>query len=113
MGYEDTVSSNTLGANSVLTVSTPSGVAFDATTQFQVFSGSLWFFNSGTVAVGFSVYDIATNAWTARSVTGIPTAWGDNGTVSLDNRTSRLFCCWDSYSRRSNYSYKFYKNLVY
>lgn len=79
LGYEDTISSNTLGANSILTVSTPSGVAFDATTQFQVLSGSLWFFNSGTVAVGFSVYDIATNTWTAKSVTGLPTAWGTTG----------------------------------
>lgn len=32
--------------------------------------------NAGTTAVGFSVYDVITNAWTARSVTGLPTAWG-------------------------------------
>jgi len=76
MGYDGTVSSNTLSTNSVITVTPVNAVAFDATTQYQVFSGSLWFFNSGTAAVGFSVYDIATNAWTARSVTGIPAAWG-------------------------------------
>lgn len=75
VGYDNFITSNTLGANAVLTVPT-SGVAFDATTQFQVYSGSLWFMNAGTVAVGFSVYDIATNAWTARSVTNLPTAWG-------------------------------------
>lgn len=79
MGYEGTVLSNTLGANAVITVTVASAVAFDATTQFQVFSGSLWFFNAGTTAVGFSVFDLATNAWTARSVTGLPTAWGTTG----------------------------------
>lgn len=81
IGYEGTVSKNTLGANAVLTVTPANGVAFDATTQFQVYSGSLWFFNAGTVAVGFSVYDVATNAWTARSVTGLPTAWGTVGQI--------------------------------
>jgi len=79
LGYESTIASNTLGANSVITVSDVSSVAFDATTQFQVFSGSLWFMNAGTVAVGFTCYDLATNVWTARSVTGLPTAWGTEG----------------------------------
>lgn len=32
--------------------------------------------NAGTSAVGFSVHDFATGAWTARSVTNLPTAWG-------------------------------------
>lgn len=76
VGYDGTVDRNTLSTNAVITVTPASGVAFDATTQYQIFSGSLWFFNSGTAAVGFSVYDVATNAWTARSVTGIPAAWG-------------------------------------
>ena len=76
IGYEGVVASNTLGANAVVTVSPVNGVAFDATTQYQIYSGSLWFMNAGTVAVGFSVYDVATNVWTARSVTGLPTAWG-------------------------------------
>ena len=79
VGYVGTIASNTLGANAVLTLSAANGVAFDATTVFQVWSGSLWFFNAGTTAVGFSVYDRATNAWTAKSVTGLPTAWGTCG----------------------------------
>lgn len=79
VGYEGEVVSNTMGTNAVLTVTPASAVAFDATTQFQVYSGSLWFFNAGTSAVGFSVYDVATNAWTARSVAGLPTAWGTDG----------------------------------
>lgn len=71
VGYNGTVVSNVLGANSVVTVSPASGVAFDATTQYQIYSGSLWFFNAGTAAVGFSVYDNATNAWTAKSVANL------------------------------------------
>lgn len=79
VGYEGTVASNTVGANSVITVTPANGVAFDATTVFRVWSGSLWFFNAGTAAVGFSVYDRATNAWTTKSVTNLPTAWGTTG----------------------------------
>lgn len=76
VGYEGTVLKNTLGANAIITVTPASAVAFDATTKFRMYGGSLWFFNAGTSAVGFSVYDRATNAWTARSVANLPTAWG-------------------------------------
>jgi hypothetical protein len=79
VGYEGAVAGITLGANAVLTVTPASAVAFDATTTFEIYSGSLWFFNAGSTAVGFSVYDRATNAWTAKSVTGLPTAWGTCG----------------------------------
>lgn len=78
VGYDSTIASNTLGTNAVLTVPVHT-VAFDATTQYQIYSGSVWFLNAGTAAVGFSVYDFATNSWTARSVTGLPTAWGTTG----------------------------------
>lgn len=79
IGYEGTVASNTVGTNAVITVTPANGVAFDNTTVFQVWSGSVWFMNAGTSAVGFNVYDRATNSWTARSVTGLPTAWGTTG----------------------------------
>lgn len=79
VGYEGTVASNTIGANSVITVTPASSVAFNSTTVFRVWSGSLWFFNAGTAAVGFSVYDRATNAWTTKSVTNLPGAWGTTG----------------------------------
>jgi hypothetical protein len=79
VGYNGTVASNTTGANAVITVTPANGVAFDATTVYMVWSGSLWYFNPGSTAVGFSVYDRATNTWTAKSVTGLPTAWGTTG----------------------------------
>jgi hypothetical protein len=78
VGYEADIVSNTLGANAVLTVPTHS-VAFDATTQFQIFSGSLWTYIPGAAgANGFGVYDLATNAWTARA-TLAAIAWGTDG----------------------------------
>lgn len=81
VGYSGTVLKNTLGANSIITLTVANGVAFDATTQFQLYSGSLWVFNPGSVAVGFSVYDRATNVWTARSVTNLPTAFVTDGSL--------------------------------
>lgn len=79
IGYEGQVAGNTLGANAIVTVTPANDVAFDNTTQYQIFGGSLWYFNAGTTAVGFSVYDRATNAWTAKSVAGLPTSWGYDG----------------------------------
>ena len=88
-GYVGTVTSTIMGANAILTVSPASAVAFDTTTVFRAYGGSLWFFNAGTTAVGFSVYDRITNAWTSRSVTGLPTAWGtDAQLVSTGGRMS-------------------------
>lgn len=91
VGYEGAVESNTMGTNAVLTVTPASAVAFDATTQYQVYSGSLWFFNAGTTAVGFSVYDLATNAWTARSVTGLPTSWGTDAQLASTMGSASAF----------------------
>lgn len=76
VGYDGTVVSNTIGANAVLTVTPAASAAFDATTRYRIYGGSLWFMNAGAGAVGFSVYDRMTNAWTARTVTGLPTTWG-------------------------------------
>lgn len=75
MGYDSTITSNTIDANSVITVPAHD-VAFDNTTVFQVFSGSFWLKPSG--AGGISVYDLATNTWTARSATGLP-SWATDG----------------------------------
>lgn len=79
VGYQGMIVRNTLGANGVVTVNPASPVAFDNTTVFQMLTGSFWMFVPGTGAVGFSCYDRATNAWTARSVTGLPTTFGTDG----------------------------------
>ena len=89
IGYSGIIKNNGLGPNASINLETANGVAFDATTVFQMYTGSLWFFNAGTAAVGFGVYDRATNTWTARSVTGLPTAWGTDGQLtSTPGRTS-------------------------
>ncbi len=79
VGYQGLITRNTLGANGVLTLSPASSVAFDNTTVFQMLTGSVWIFNPGASTVGFSCYDRATNTWTARSVTGLPTSFGTDG----------------------------------
>ena len=81
-GYDGTIAYNTIGASAIITVVTPNGVAFDNTTQYRIYGGSLWYMNAGTVAVGFSVYDVITNTWTARSVTNLPTLWGTDAQLS-------------------------------
>lgn len=84
-GYIGKVTRVQLGANAIIYVGpdtwpsllgTPT---FDATTVFRIYSESMWFFNAGTTAVGFAVFDRATSAWTQRAVTGLPTAFGTDG----------------------------------
>lgn len=88
-GYIGQVTRVQMGANSILYLSadqsqnaidgSPVANTFDATTVFRIYSESLWFFNAGTTAVGFSVFDRATSSWTTRAVTGLPTAFGTDG----------------------------------
>ena len=74
-GADLTIISNTIGPNATITVPARP-TAFTMASKFRIYAGSLWFFNAASAGAGFSVYDIATNAWTARSVVGLPTAWG-------------------------------------
>lgn len=69
-GYEGTIASNQMGASSAITVTPPAASAWTASSVLEVYSGSLWYFNGGTT-IGFSVYDVATNTWAAKSVTGV------------------------------------------
>jgi hypothetical protein len=92
VGYEGTITwSGTGGTSCGINVTPASSVAFDTTSTFRIYGGSIWFFNAGTSAVGFSVYDVMTNAWTSRSVTNLPTAWATDGclvaTPSVGNQT--------------------------
>jgi hypothetical protein len=73
-GAELTILSNTLGANAAITVATQ-GAAFTAATTFTLLTPRFWYFCPSATAPGFNVYDWAQNTWTARAVTGLPTAW--------------------------------------
>lgn len=78
-GEERTITSNTLGTNSVLTVDTPYSTPITTASAYLLLTGRYWFFNAGTSAVGFAYYDRALSTWTQRSVTGLPTAFGTEG----------------------------------
>ena len=86
-GQERIIASNTLGANSIVTVQDAFGAACDATSVFLIFSGRLWFYVPGATS-GFNYYDFATNAWTSRSVASGPAITAGegclNGTPSQD-----------------------------
>lgn len=74
VGFDGTILKNTIGANAVITTS--GSTVFDNTTQYQIFAGSFWVQGAGASS-GFGVYDVATNAWTARAATG--TTWATDG----------------------------------
>jgi hypothetical protein len=55
-------------------------LAFSASTQYYLMTGSLWFYDAGMLSSSsFRVFDYATNAWTSRSITNLPTTWGTEG----------------------------------
>lgn len=79
-GQERVISSNTLGANSVLTVATAWTTNPDNTSVYVIMSGRFWFLGATGAAVVWKYYDIATNAWTAKSTTSGPASnWGTDG----------------------------------
>lgn len=79
-GYEGTIVANTVGAaNCTLTVTPAAATNFDATSVIIVYSGSLWFVNAGTTAI--TVYDLATNVWTAKSASGAPGTLGTDAVL--------------------------------
>lgn len=78
-GEQRIIKSNTLGANSIITVEAVYGTAITIASTYLLLTGRYWFFNAGTTAVGFAYYDRALNTWTQRSVTGLPTAFGTEG----------------------------------
>jgi len=78
-GQEVTIVSNTYGANAVFTFAAV-GTGFDSTSVFQVMSGRFWILTATSGAVTWKYYDVATNAWTAKSVTSGPgSSWALDG----------------------------------
>ena len=78
-GQQRIIQRNTLGANSVITVTQPFGTAITTASTYLFLTGRYYFFNAGTSSVGFAYYDRALNTWTQRSVTGLPTSFGTEG----------------------------------
>lgn len=78
-GEEKQILSNTISANSIITVASPFSVSITSSSVYLLLTGRYWFFNAGSGAVGFSYYDRALNTWTSRSVTNLPTTFGTEG----------------------------------
>lgn len=74
-----TISSNTIGANAVITVPTQAS-AFSASTVYRLMTPRWFVVGSGTLAAGsFKSYDFATNTWNTLSNTGLPATLGTDG----------------------------------
>lgn len=87
-GQEATILSNTVGANAVFTFATLS-TPLDNTSVYVLRTGRFFVFNAGTMSVtSFQYYDVATNTWTARSVTSAPGTWGTDGRMVATRGTS-------------------------
>ena len=75
------IRSNTIGANSVITVDTQ-GVAFSASTVYRLMTPTYFVVGAGTLAAGsFRKYDWATNTWTSLTITGLPATIGTDGAL--------------------------------
>lgn len=81
VGQERTITSNTYGANSVLTFSSAWTTAPSATSTYTIFSGRFWvFIGNNASSQGFRYYDVATNTWSAAlSTTNIPLSFATDG----------------------------------
>jgi hypothetical protein len=74
------ISSNTIGANAVITVPTQ-GSAFTTSTVYRLMTPRFYVLGAGTLAAGsFKAYDFATNTWVSLSNTGLP------ATIATDGR---------------------------
>jgi hypothetical protein len=78
-GLDFVIKSNTIGANSVITITTTAPVAFTAVSAFVLKTGRLWVFFPSTTVAGFGYYDWALHTWTARAITGLPASFLNEG----------------------------------
>jgi len=71
--------SNTVGANSVITVA-PQASAFSASTVYRLLTPRWYLLSAGTLAAAsFRVYDFATNSFVSLSQTGLPATLATDG----------------------------------
>jgi hypothetical protein len=74
------IASNTVGANGVVTVSSPFSAAITAASTYRLMTPRWYVLNAGTLAAGsFRYYDFALNSWTTLANTGLPATWGTDG----------------------------------
>ena len=76
-GEQRTITNNTIGVNSILTLDTPLATAVTTADKFVILSGKFYYLNAG--AKGFGVLDRALNVWTQLSIVGLPATWAVEG----------------------------------
>ncbi len=75
-----TILSNTLGANSVITVSSAFSTSITSSSTYTLLTGRVYLFGGGTLGAStFRVYDFATNTTSSLTVTGLPATFGTDG----------------------------------
>ena len=79
-GDSRTIAYNTVGANSVVTVTTPFSAAITSASTYRLITPRYYVLNAGTLAAGsFKYYDFALNTWTTLANTGLPATWATDG----------------------------------
>lgn len=90
-GDERTIKSNTLGANSVITVdgASPFSATITSSSTYQLRTGKWYVLEAGTLAANyFKVYDLALNTWASLSITGLAATWGTSGKLVATHSTA-------------------------
>lgn len=79
-GQTRTIASHTTGANAVVTTTAVWTTNPDNTSVYVILSGRFWILGCTGAAVVWKFFDVATNAWTAKSTTSGPgAAFGTDG----------------------------------
>jgi len=83
MGDIRTISKNTIGSSSVITVSDAFSAAITSSSTFKLFTPRWYVLNAGTTASGsFKCYDFALNTWTTLVNTNLPATVGTDGRLA-------------------------------
>lgn len=74
------IASNTVGANSVITVTSAFSATITASSTYRLLTPRWYVLNAGTLATNsIKYYDFALNTWVALAITGLPATWGTDG----------------------------------
>jgi hypothetical protein len=77
-----TIQSNTLGANSVITVTPAFSATITSSSNYTLLTGRLYMFGGGTLGgTSFRVLDFATQTYSSLSITGLPASFGTDGVL--------------------------------
>ena len=74
--------------------------------------GRIWLLLANTSAPTFQYYDISTNTWTARAVTGLPGTWGIDAHLSHTDETYNVAGNGDYIYLIGNFSLAFYRYSI-